>query len=30
MAGQLAELAREKGIKYFLFNFTDLKGYQRS
>lgn len=30
MAGQLAEAAKDKGIKYFLFNFTDLKGYQRS
>lgn len=30
MAGQLAKTAQDKGIKYFLFNFTDLRGYQRS
>ncbi|NKB60505.1 MAG: type III glutamate--ammonia ligase [Alphaproteobacteria bacterium] len=30
MAGKLEAFAKKNGIKYFLFNFTDLKGVQRS
>jgi glutamine synthetase len=30
MAGKLEAFAKKRGIKYFLFNFTDLRGVQRS
>ena len=30
MTGKLAAFAKAKGIRYFLFNFTDLRGMQRS
>ncbi len=30
MAGKLEAFAKKNGIEYFLFNFTDLKGVQRS
>ena len=30
MAGKLEAFATKHGIKYFLFNFTDLRGVQRS
>ena len=30
MAGKLEAFAKENGVKYFLFNFTDLRGAQRS
>ena len=30
MAGKLEAFAKKQGIKYFLFNFTDLRGVQRS
>ena len=30
MAGKLEALAKKHGIEYFLFNFTDLRGVQRS
>ena len=30
MASKLKAFAKERGVKYFLFNFTDLRGIQRS
>ena len=30
MAGKLEAFATKHGVKYFLFNFTDLRGAQRS
>ena len=30
MAGKMEVFAKKHGIKYFLFNFTDLRGVQRS
>ncbi len=30
MAGKLEAFAKKHGIEYFLFNFTDLRGVQRS
>lgn len=30
MAGTLSDFAKKNGVKYFLINFTDLKGVQRS
>jgi glutamine synthetase type III len=30
MAGELAKFAKDKGVKFFLFNFTDLFGTQRA
>ncbi|MCR9219262.1 MAG: type III glutamate--ammonia ligase [Alphaproteobacteria bacterium] len=30
MAGKLSDFAKKNGVKYFLINFTDLKGVQRS
>ena len=30
MAGKLEAFAKKHGVKYFLFNFTDLRGAQRS
>ena len=30
MASRLEAFAKERGVKYFLFNFTDLRGMQRS
>ena len=30
MAGKLDAFAKKHGVKYFLFNFTDFRGTQRS